>query len=201
MKAADEIARHLQCLLEIRAKAEACLFPGEGPDSFQAETVLMERIAAAMGDPFWASAIPRGLERFLLDPMRWQARKVLDFYWFGEGTVPCAWLLGVLPAFPDANTSVNVGLVFSQVPLPHVEPQAAQAYSTTARLAIDEATAIQTLSRIEQERDELNQAFKRAKNDKRKREELQRPLSRSLERARFLAWALDRATDTRRPGT
>ncbi|WP_394848125.1 hypothetical protein LZC95_11750 [Pendulispora brunnea] len=190
MRTATEIARMLQVLISLRVKAEEWVFNfARTPEAYTAQRELFARIADTMKASEYTETFRQmPAAAWILAPEA-GAGKIgsLRYYWFGEGAVPLAWLLGVLPELPPVEQSVNIVEDLQVVPLPFREcgPTAAQAFVREAHVRVDEGVALQSLRTLEALREALIPTGK-----KKLPTEVQKQLSRSVERARFLSWGL-----------
>jgi hypothetical protein len=202
MKLPHTLAHALQCLLMTREKAETCMNPGSTPEEYAADEALFQALAAITAESAWSETISSlGVASFLGSPMgmRGGSRIVMNMYWLGEGMVPLAWLLGVTPDLPALDAPGDYGLVRERVPLPHIDEVAASAFVSRARLAVAPEFAVEKLTQLERDRnaraEEMRAGTEMEGEELRARQVM---LSRSIERARLLAWALGQTTETPR---
>jgi hypothetical protein len=203
---AADLARMLQSLLMTRIKADACIDPAREPTQYAEDEAMFRTLAAVAEHSDWAPVIEAsGVARLLLEPtsVRSDTRWFLNMYWLGEGMVPLAWLLGVTPVMPPIDEPGDFPGVAERVPLPHTNVVNAQAFVSNARWAVLPEFAAGVLQRLEADRNdavaslnallvsEKERALKGRKGDQKA---LQSRVSRSVERARTLAWALGRTT-------
>ncbi|MFT3710361.1 MAG: hypothetical protein QM817_22285 [Archangium sp.] len=192
MRTASEVATLLQLLLALREKAERCMSPAPDAEGFQADRTFFEAVAKATTEAPWAEVANANsaLLRLIVDPMPAQGRQgLLNAFWYGDGALSLAWLIGALPSLAPETESVSVLAALESIPRLDGDLDLARVFIDKATLKVTAEVAQPVADAFDAAVEKLSPKLKRAK-DEAKAKELSMQRSRALERGRFLAWAL-----------
>jgi hypothetical protein len=192
VKSAHEIATLLQLMIALREKAERCMSPAPDPEGFQADRTFFEAVARATTEAPWAEVVAANAQllRLIADPNPSQGRQgLLNAFWYGDGALPLAWLLGVLPTLAPETESVSVLAALENVPRLDGDLDLARVFIDKATLKVSAEVAQPVAAALDAAVDTLSAKLERTKNEA-KAKELSMQRSRALERGRLLTWAL-----------